>query len=185
MSTSNEVTTYAYPILSRLHEIGGKPNRQRILRTTQELTANSASVDSLYGDHGHTFLTMSPEDYQVLNGGIAFVMPAQPAPNPDIVTGATTAVITETVRQHGVHQKAYARMRLVQAMLRKKLIDSSDKIYWRRMHQNILLYSGHTVRELLTHMGMTYGTFTEAERRDVKSTMDIPWEGGPLETVIQ
>jgi hypothetical protein len=63
MSTSNKVTTYAYPVLSRLHEIGGKPNRQRILRTMQELTANAVSVDSLYGDHGHTFLTKTPEDH--------------------------------------------------------------------------------------------------------------------------
>jgi hypothetical protein len=112
-------------------------------------------------------------------------MPVQPEPNPDIAAGATAAAIAETVRQHGVHQKAYARMCLVQAMLRKMLLDSSDEIYWRRMRQNILLYSGRKVRELLTHMGTTYGTFTEAERRKVKSTMDVPWEGGPLETVIQ
>jgi hypothetical protein len=100
MWTSNEVTTYVYPILSRLHEIGGKPNRQHILRTTQELTVNAGSAVSLYGDHGHTFLTMSPKDYQVLNGGVAFVMPVQPVPNPDIVAGATAAAIAEAVRQH-------------------------------------------------------------------------------------
>ena len=34
-------------------------------------------------------------------------------------------------------------------------------------------------------MEVTYGAFTEAERRDVASRMDIPWEGGPLEIVIQ
>jgi adenine/guanine phosphoribosyltransferase-like PRPP-binding protein len=56
-------------------------------------------------------------------------MPVQPAPNPDIAAGATAAAIAETVRQHGVQQKAYyARMRLVQATLRK----SSDEIYWQR-----------------------------------------------------
>jgi hypothetical protein len=42
-----------------------------------------------------------------------------------------------------------------------------------------------TVLELLHHMNTTYGSFTEAERRDVSSHMDVPWEGGPLETVIQ
>jgi cell fate (sporulation/competence/biofilm development) regulator YlbF (YheA/YmcA/DUF963 family) len=184
MST-NEVRTYAYPILSCLHEVGGNPNRQRILRTMQELTANAALVDSLYGVHGHTFRTMSPNDYQVLNRGIVFVMPVQPVPNPDIIAGATTAVIAETVRQHGVHQKVHAHMCLIQATLRKILLDSSDEIYWRRMHQNIILYSGRMVRELLIHMGTTYGTFTEAERCNVNSNMDVPWEGGPLETIIQ
>jgi hypothetical protein len=118
---------------------------------------------------------MAPEDYQVLhNGGVAlFVMPVQPAPNPDIIAGATAAAISEAVRQHGVHQKVYARMHLIQATLRKMLLDSSNEIYWRRMCQNILLYSGRTVRELLMHVGMTYGTFTEAEQREVKPWMSL------------
>ena len=34
-------------------------------------------------------------------------------------------------------------------------------------------------------MEVTYGAFPEAERRDVTSRMDILWEGGPLEIVIQ
>jgi hypothetical protein len=34
-------------------------------------------------------------------------------------------------------------------------------------------------------MNTTYGSFTKAERRDVSARMEIPWEGGLLETVIQ
>jgi hypothetical protein len=185
MSTSDATAAYPYPILSRLHEVGAKPNRQRILRTEEELTANAASVDSVYGDHGHAFLTMSPANYQTLNDGVAFNPPEQPDPNPVIPAGATAAAIAEAVRQHGVAQKAYALMRLVQATLRKMLLDSSDEIYWRRMRQPVILYSARTVLELLTHISTTYGNFTEAERKDVTSRMDVPWEGGPLETVIQ
>jgi hypothetical protein len=185
MSTNEQATAYTYPILSRLHEIGGKPNRQHILRTTQELTANAASVDSIYGNHGHAFLTMTPADYTMLNGGVAFVPPVQPPPNPEFAAGASAATIAEAVRQHGVRQKGYALMRTVQATLRKMLLTSSDEIYWRRMRQNIILYSGRTVLELLHHINTTYGSFTEAERRDVSARMEVPWEGGPLETVIQ
>lgn len=186
MSTStSDATAYPYPILSRLHELGGKPNRQKILRTTQELTANAASVDSIYGEHGHAFLTMPAAAYQALNGGIAFVHPIRPDPNPVIIAGATAAVIAEAVRQHSVSQKSYKLMRQVQTTLRKMLLDSSDEIYWRRMRQDVILYSGRTVLELLTHMNTTYGSFTEAERRDVTARLDVPWEGGPLEAVIQ
>jgi hypothetical protein len=76
-------------------------------------------------------------------------------------------------------------MHTVQTTLRKMLLDSSDEIYWRRMCQDITLYSSCTVHELLGHMETTYGTFTDAERCLVTSRMDVPWEGGPLEAVIQ
>ena len=183
-TTYSDATAYPYPVLSRLHEIGGKPNRQSILRTLQELTANAASVDSVYGLHGHVFLTMTPTTYQALNDGTAFVPPLVPDPNPAIVAGSA-AVVAESVRQHSVDTKAYTLMRHVQNTLRKMLLDSGDEIYWRRMRQHTILYSGRTVRELLDHMESTYGSFTEAERREVTARLDVPWEGGPLETVIQ
>jgi hypothetical protein len=49
MSASNEVTTYAYPILSRRHEIGGKPNRQRIKgsEAAQYIQANLNEIGRL------------------------------------------------------------------------------------------------------------------------------------------
>ena len=187
MSTTNhsDATAYPYPILSRLHDIGAKPNRVKILRTTEELTANAASVDSIYGDHGHAFLTMTAAAYQQLNGGQVFIPPLPPALNPAIIPGQTAAQISETVRRHKAEQDAYRLMRRVQTNLRKMLLDSSDEIYWRLLRQDLLLYSARTVRELLHHMEVTYGAFTEAERREVASRMDVPWEGGPLELVIQ
>jgi hypothetical protein len=38
---------------------------------------------------------------------------------------------------------------------------------------------------MLSHLIESYGCFTETERREVASRMDVPWEGGPLEFVIQ
>jgi hypothetical protein len=57
--------------------------------------------------------------------------------------------------------------RNLQNTLRKMLLDSGDEIYWHRMRQHTILYSGRTVRELLDHMEGTYGTFTKAERGEV------------------
>jgi hypothetical protein len=185
MSTAySDANAYPYPVLSRLHEIGGKPNRQKILRTLQELTANAASVDSIYGIHGHVFLTMTPATYKTLNDGTAFVPPLVPDPNPAITAGSA-AVVAESVRQHSVDTKAYTLMRHVQNTLRKMLLDSGNEIYWRRMRQHTILYSGRTICELLDHMESTYRSFTGAERREVTACLDVPWEGGPLETVIQ
>ena len=35
------------------------------------------------------------------------------------------------------------------------------------------------------HLIESYGRFTETERKEVTSRMEVPWEGGPLEFVIQ
>ena len=110
-----------YPVLSRLHEIGGKPNHQRIFRTLQELTANAASVDSVYGIHGHVFLTMTPTTYQTLNDGTAFVPPLVPDPNPAI-TAVAAAIVAESVRQHSFDTKAYTLMHHVQEVPVKLLV---------------------------------------------------------------
>jgi hypothetical protein len=181
---TSDATAYPYPILTRLHQAGGSPNRQSILRTTQELTANAASIDSAYGDHGHAFLVMTPTNYQALNGGNAFVPPVAPGPNPIIAAGATAAAIAEAVRQHEGHLKAYRLMRHVQAKLRKMLLDSSDDLYWSLLRHEELLYSNRTVRELLSHMETVYGDFTDTERNEINSRMKVPWEGGPFEIVI-
>ena len=78
-------------------------------------------------------------------------------------------------------------MRHVQTTLCKMLLDSGDEIYWHSMRcQHTILYnSGRTVHELQNHIETTYGSFTEAERRKVTTRLDVPWEGGPLEVIIQ
>ena len=117
LTTHSNATVYPYPVFSHLHEIRGKPNCQRILRTLQELTANTASVDSVYGIHGHVFLTMTPTAYQTLNDGVVYVLLAVPDPNPAITAGGA-AIVVESVRQHSVGHKAYMLMCHVQLVAR-------------------------------------------------------------------
>jgi hypothetical protein len=114
MSTNSDALAYTYITLSCLHEIGGKPTRKAITRTTKELTANAAGVESIYSKHSHVFLTLSAAKYQALNGSVAFVMPVAPAADPAVPENATQHAIAEAVRQHGVMSRAinsYARYR--------------------------------------------------------------------------
>jgi len=38
---------------------------------------------------------------------------------------------------------------------------------------------------MLNHLIESYGRFTETERKEVASRMEVPWEGRSLEFVIQ
>jgi hypothetical protein len=106
---------------------------------------------------------MTPASYQALNGGIAFVPPAAPAPNPIIIPGATAAVVAKAMRQHEGHIKACRLMRQVQTKLRSVLC-----------HEE-LLCSNRTVCELLGHMSTVYGDFTDTKRKEIMKQMQVPW----------
>lgn len=186
MAETNNTTTpnFPHPVLTKIHEPGRKPTRQSILTCQTELTANAASVDSVYSEHGHAFLTMTPLDFTALNGGVPFVMPVRPPMDPVHVQGATAAQITEDNRLHAQAWKAYTLMRQTQQQLRNQLLAAGDDLYFRAVKPPVLGYSAITVRQLLYHLFLTYGTFTEAERRQAATKMEQPWDGGPLETVI-
>ena len=147
-------------------------NCKKILCSTQKLSATALSADSVYGDHGHAFLTMTLASYQILNRvGPNLVPPVhqsnQPR-NPQSSLRATAPAIAKAVRQeHKANsQDAYSLIRPVQTNLRKMLLDTSNKIYWHLLCQYIILYSGCTVHQLLSHMDTTYAAFTEAKSRD-------------------
>jgi hypothetical protein len=185
VNESISASSFPHPVLTRLHEAGRKPTRTQILVLKTELNANAASVDSLYGAHGHLFLTLSAAEYHTLSG-IQFEIPGPPPMNPPPhAAGAAAHVTAEAVRQHGVEWKSYKLMRRVETELRNQLLAAADDTYWRRMRMATLGYGTRTVRELFTHMVNTYGRFTEAERREAASKMEVPWEGGPLEVTIQ
>ena len=56
---SSSITIYPHTTLTWLHEPGHKPTRKQILLVQLELDANSSSVDSVLGNHGHVFLKLS------------------------------------------------------------------------------------------------------------------------------
>ena len=76
-------------------------------------------------------------------------------------------------------------MRKTESSLRNQLLAAADDVYWRRLRLPTLGYASRSVRDLLAHMITTYGRFTDAERQAVAARLEVPWEGGPLEVVIQ
>ena len=185
-SSESESISFPHPVLSRLHAPGKKPTRPQILQVQTELNANAASIDTIHGAHGHSFLSIAPADYTILNAGVAFAIPPQPPAQPVYPNNAPTShQISEAARTHAEEWRAYRIMRKTESSLRNQLLAAADDVYWRRLRLPTLGYASRSVRDLLAHMITTYGRFTDAERQAVAARLEVPWEGGPLEVVIQ
>ena len=76
-------------------------------------------------------------------------------------------------------------MRATKRNLRNQLLTAADNVYWRRLRHVCLGYNMCSIQDMLNHLIESYGRFTETERKEVTSRMEVPWEGGPLEFVIQ
>jgi hypothetical protein len=114
------------------------------------------------------------------------VLPPKPPVEPVYANAAPKAFqMSEAVRRHAAVWRAYHLMRKTEISIRNQLLVAANGVYWRRMRLPTLGYAIRTICELLTHMLTIYGHFTDAEQQAVASPIEIPWEGGPLEIVIQ
>jgi hypothetical protein len=130
---SASLTIYPHTTLTRLHEPGHKPTRKQILLVQLELDANSSSVNSVFGNHCHVFLTLSPAKYADLHGA-PFQIPEQPPMDPTPPPGGnanpTAAQLAEALRLHTNAWKAYKLMRATERNLRNQLLAAADNVYW-------------------------------------------------------
>jgi hypothetical protein len=108
-----------------------------------------------------------------------------PTPPPGGNANPTAAQLAETLRLHTNAWKAYKLMRATERNLRNQLLAAADNIYWQRLPHVRLGYNMCSIQDMLYHLIESYGRFTETERKEVASRMEVPWEGGPLEFVIQ
>jgi hypothetical protein len=76
-------------------------------------------------------------------------------------------------------------MRATERNLRNQLLAAADDVYWQRLRHVRLGYNMCSIQDMLNHLIESYGRFTKTERKEVTSRMEVPWEGGPLEFVIQ
>lgn len=135
------------------------------------------TLNSIYSDHGHLFLTLPAKEYVKVYG--------PPLDPPAPVVNLTAAIIAEAARVHRNAWKAYNILCNTERDIRNQLIASADDVYWRTLRHSDQGYNTCTIQTLLTHMIDTYGPITEAERMDVEARMNVPWEGGPLEYAIR
>ena len=185
MTDRAPASAFPHRVLTRLHDPGHRPTRQKLLLVQRELNANARTVESVHGEHGHMFLTMPIEQYQPLHGDEPFVMPAKPTPDPVHGDNVTAARITENTRIHTNQWAQYRLMKATDRDLRNLLLTAADEDYWGPMCDPVHGFGTVTTLDLLTHMFATYGVLTEKEAHQAMSSLDTPWEGGPLETVIQ
>jgi hypothetical protein len=76
-------------------------------------------------------------------------------------------------------------MRATKRNLRNQLLAAAGNVYWQRLRHVRPGYIMCSIQDMLSHLIKSYGRFTEPERKEVASRMEVPWEGGPLEFVIQ
>ena len=122
MSTNHHFDSadFPYPVLSRLHEPGQKPARDRVLQACLELSSNAVSVtQSSIGAPGFGLLglVLPAAEYLALTGQ-AFVRPLQPGPAP-----------ANGVRQWQETWAQYNLLLQVDTALRNQLLKAADDIY--------------------------------------------------------
>jgi hypothetical protein len=179
-----ELSSFPYPVLSRTHEPGQKPTRERVLQTCLEVCSNAASVlQCTIGAEGFGLLGLvtTAADYLTATGEV-FNRPAQPAAAPDPL--GTAAQIAAHLRAWQVAWVQYNLMRQVDTALRNQLLQSTDDIYWRQLFQPITGYGRRTAAEFIAHIKGHYAAFDEQIRAGTVAAMETPWTGGPFEIPI-
>jgi hypothetical protein len=127
---TNDTTKYPNAILTCLHEGDAKRRRERLLKVLKEIHEKSSSIDSVYGLHGHSFITQLAAAYTELNDGKPFVEAEEPPLQPFHLPAAAQFEINETNRQYNYNTTAYNKMRLTLLPLRNRLKDAANPIYW-------------------------------------------------------
>jgi len=162
VDNSASLTIYPHTTLTRLHGPGHKPTRKQILLVQLELDANSSSVDSVFGNHGHVFLTLSPAEYADLHGA-PFQIPEQPPMDPTPPPGGnanpTAAQLAEALRLRTNAWKAYKLMRATERNLRNQLLAAADNVYWQRLRHVRLGYNMCSIQDMLNHLIESNGRF--------------------------
>jgi hypothetical protein len=179
-----ELSSFPYPVLSRTHEPGHKPTRERVLQTCLEVCSNAASVlQCTIGAEGFGLLGLVTTDADYLQvTGVAFIRPLQPAAAPNPL--GTAAEIAAHLRAWQVDWVQYNLMRQVDTALRNQLLQSTDDIYWRPLFQPITGYGRRTANEFVVHLKEHYAAFDEQIRAGTVAAMETPWSGGPFEIPI-
>ena len=187
MTESEILCEIPHAVLTKIHERGETPTRDRILTTCHEICANAASVTgSTIGAAGTGLLglVLSPAEYLTVSGGVVFNAPARPDLNPTIPAGQSAAQIAERNRQHKELWKQYNLYKKVDAQLRNLWLSAADDTWFRALKHPIFGYSNRTTRELIQHLMDNYAIVDEDGRRHIEEAIRLPWEGGPLELNI-
>jgi hypothetical protein len=131
-----------------------------------KLDANSSSVDSVFGNHGHVFLTLSPAEYTDLHG-VPFQIPEQPPIDPPPPPGAnanpTAAHLAKALQLHTNAWTAYKLMRATERDLHNQLLAAADNVYIR------LGYNMCSIQDMLKDLIESYGRLTKTDVKKLRA----------------
>ena len=125
------VDGFPFPMIN---PIVGTPSYESIADIHLKLNLNAVSVQSNLGcgTLGLLFLTFSPAVYATLST-IVFVPPVNPGSEPNILTGATGAAITDLQYHHAEATKIFTEYKNTDKALRQLLLASTDELYVRSL----------------------------------------------------
>jgi hypothetical protein len=175
--------SWPHPVLTRIHEPGQKPTRERVLQNAEECHANAASVtQSTLGAAGTGLLgiTATAAEYYAI-AGVAWNEPAAPGLP---AAGGTQFEIAERQRTHSEELAQWRLFLAVKTAIRNQLLASADDVYWTSLKQPLVGYGQRGPRDFLTLMAAKYAQFTETVRATTNQHMDVPWTTGPFEVVV-
>jgi hypothetical protein len=160
------------------------PRAVRILRT--EVYANLCSVSSNLGGggHGHLGMVMPPAEYQGISiGGVAYVPPPG-APQVPVFTG-TAAVVAGQQENYQRELQDWEQYRELHAQIKAQMIKVIPKSYISVLSHAQLGYANTTLRAIMNHLLMKYGTIKDSDMRTNMKHLTAAWDPDtPIETVF-
>ena len=137
--------------------IVGEPNYETIAEVHFKLNANSASIQSNFGD-GHLgllFLTVSPAVYNTLST-TAFVPPVNPSATAIITAGATAAATANERWSFTDATALFKKYDSVDKFLNKMLLVAVEKKIVRSLQTKYLGYLNLFTHDILEHLYSEY-----------------------------
>jgi hypothetical protein len=174
----NAAMSFAFPIpkLTSLLNNNGKPTRLQLLEIQRQLNHNAMSIPStLSAQFGLLALTTAPAEYQVLNGGVAFVQPVAPPPSAIIPPGTDPEERSELRAQHAVQTKAYDDLKKADRALLRMLRDVVPAIYLEDLNDDTYEFCNITTRVALDHLHGQFSRITSEDMDQNKTRMEAEW----------
>jgi hypothetical protein len=175
----NTAMSFAFPIpkLTSLLNNNGKPTRLQLLEIQRQLNHNAMSIPStLSAQFGLLALATGEEEYQALNGGVAFVQPVAPPPSAIIPPGTDPEEQSEIRAQHAVQvKKAYDDLKKADRALLRQLRDVVPAIYLEDLNDDTYEFSNVTTRDALDHLHGQLSRITLEDMNQNRIRMEVDW----------
>lgn len=170
--------TAKFPFLHpELTLIEGRPNPQSLKTLCSEVYDNAMAVPSEAGGglYGHLGAVMPANEYQALQGAVAYVAPANPGVQAAIAAGATAIQITQANRQHDKSLERFSIHNNVNLELKRLILAAVDESYVSSLRHPLLNFAQVSVLDLLTHLNTAYSEITQEVLERNRDSIAVEW----------